>query len=94
LRPAHCPLKDYYGALRRYVSERGGYLVGNPGDTAATNWQLAYVDQVVTFEGNDADYSSCSAPAWVSQAQPAQKTERPNPYATLPSYWTEELAGC
>jgi hypothetical protein len=63
---------SYYAALRAYVHERGGAVVGNPGDTATSDWQLTYVDTVVTFEGNAADYAGYQAPAWVLKAAPGQ----------------------
>ncbi len=44
-------LETYYRQLTSYVHEKGGFVVGNPGDTATTPWQLGAVDQVVTFEG-------------------------------------------
>ena len=46
--------------------------MGNPGDTAATPWQLADVDTVVTFEGSAASYASYSPAPWVLAAQPGQ----------------------
>jgi len=58
----------YYGALRDYVRERGGFLVGNPGDTAPTGWQLAFVDLLVTFEGPASQYASYAPAPWVSAA--------------------------
>jgi hypothetical protein len=58
----------YYGALRDYIRERGGFIVGNPGDTAPTAWQLAFVDQLVTFEGPAAQYASYSPAPWVAEA--------------------------
>jgi hypothetical protein len=117
----------YYGALEAYVHERGGLVVGNPGDTASSGWQLGYVDQVVTFEGSAADFAGYTPAHWVSEASPSQianivfaasgisamreacqhaaaggagsvfvtdLSEKPNPYATLPSYWAGESEDC
>lgn len=65
-------LENYYRQLASYVHERGGLVVGNPGDTATTSWQLAAVNQVVTFEGSATGYSTYEPPGWVSAAQPSQ----------------------
>ena len=65
-------VETYYRQLAVYVHAKGGYLVGNPGDTAATPWQLADVDTVVTFEGSAASYASYSPAPWVLAAQPEQ----------------------
>jgi len=62
-------VEGYYGQLASYVHERGGLVVGNPGDTASTPWQLAAVDEVVTFEGTAADYASYTPAPWVLAAQ-------------------------
>lgn len=62
----------FYKALATYVHERGGFVVGNPGDTAATSWQLGAIDQVVTFEGSAAAFAAYSPAAWVLAAQPRQ----------------------
>lgn len=118
--------ETYYRQLTAYVHERGGFVVGNPGDTATTPWQLGAVDQVVTFEGSAASYSTYAPPSWVLAARSQQIAnivfgasasqmeadclkadqenagsiyitdlpERPNPYETLPSYWTGETAAC
>jgi hypothetical protein len=119
-------VEAYYSALTSYVHEKGGFVVGNPGDTATTPWQLATVDEVVTFEGSAASYAAYTPAPWVLAAQPRQIAniiyaasegqmqadcvkaqerntgsvyltdlpERPNPYATLPSYWAAETALC
>ncbi|HXD56212.1 MAG TPA: spherulation-specific family 4 protein [Solirubrobacteraceae bacterium] len=58
----------YYGSLRDYVREEGGFVVGNPGDTAATGWQLPYVDLLVTFEGPASQYASYTPAPWVGAA--------------------------
>jgi hypothetical protein len=116
----------YYQQLAAYVHERGGSVVGNPGDTATTSWQLGAVDQVVTFEGSAAGYATYAPAPWVLAARPSQIAsiifaatatqmeadclragannagslyitdlpETPNPYATLPSYWSTEAAIC
>lgn len=119
--------ESYYRRLTAYVHERGGFVVANPGDTAATGWQLGVADVVVTFEGSAAGYAAYSPAAWVLAARPQQIAniifaasettqmeadcakasednagsvyvtnlpERPDPYATLPSYWTTETAYC
>jgi len=64
--------ETYYRQLAAYVHEKGGYVVGNPGNTAATPWQLGAVDTVVTFEGSAASYAAYSPAAWVLAAQPRQ----------------------
>ena len=65
-------IETYYRQLAAYVHEKGGFVVGNPGDTAATNWQLSAVDQVVTFEGSAAAYATYSPAPWVLAARPQQ----------------------
>jgi Spherulation-specific family 4 len=65
-------VETYYRRLAEYVHERGGVVVGNPGDTAATSWQLGDLDTVVTFEGSAASYTLYSPPAWVLSAHPQQ----------------------
>ncbi len=119
-------VEAYYVQLTAYVHEKGGFVVGNPGDTATTPWQLGAVDEVVTFEGPAAAYAGYSPAPWVLTAASGQIAnivfgaseaemeadctkaeadnagslyvtdlpERPNPYATLPSYWTSETARC
>ena len=119
-------VETYYRQLTSYVHEKGGFVVGNPGDTATTPWQLGAVDQVVTFEGPSSAYATYSPAPWVLTAAPGQIAnivfaasetemeadcvkaeagnagsvyvtdlpERPNPYATLPSYWCAETARC
>lgn len=58
----------YYAALRDYIRERGGFIVGNPGDTSPTGWQLSYVDLLVTFEGTASGYASYAPAAWTAEA--------------------------
>ena len=119
-------VEAYYSQLTAYVHEKGGFVVGNPGDTATTPWQLGAVDEVVTFEGPAAAYAGYSPAPWVLTAASGQIAnivfgaseaemeadctkaeadnagslyvtdlpERPDPYATLPSYWTSETARC
>ncbi len=119
-------VETYYRQLTSFVHEKGGFVVGNPGDTASTPWQLGAVDQVVTFEGPSSAYATYSPAPWVLTAAPGQIAnivfaasetemeadcvkaeagnagsvyvtdlpERPNPYATLPSYWSTETAHC
>ena len=123
---ATAKVEAYYSQLTSYVHEKGGFVVANPGDTAATPWQLGTVDEVVTFEGSAASYATYTPAPWVLTAQPGQIAnviygasaaqmesdcvkaqeqnagsvfltdlpEKPNPYATLPSYWSAETALC
>lgn len=65
-------LDDYYAALAQLVHGRGGVVVGNPGDSAATGWQLEYLDTVVTFEGSASQYASYAPDEWERGANPAQ----------------------
>ena len=65
-------VETYYKELTAYVHEKGGFVVGNPGDTAATSWQLGAVDQVVTFEGSAATYATYSPAPWVLAARSQQ----------------------
>jgi hypothetical protein len=120
-------VETYYKQLAAYVHKKDGFVVGNPGDTATTAWQLGAADEVVTFEGSAAAYSSYSPPPWVLAARAQQIAniifaapeisqmqadcvkaqnentgsiyvtnlpEKPNPYETLPAYWTTETASC
>ncbi len=64
--------ETYYRQLAAYVHEKDGFVVGNPGDTATTSWQLGSVDQVVTFEGSAAGYATYSPAPWVLAAQAKQ----------------------
>ncbi len=65
-------VESYYAQLAAFVHEKGGLVVGNPGDTAATSWQLGAVDEVVTFEGSATAYATYSPAAWVLAARPQQ----------------------
>ncbi len=65
-------IETYYRQLAAYVHEKGGLVVGNPGDTATTSWQLGVVDLLVTFEGTAAGYATYSPPPWVLAARPQQ----------------------
>jgi hypothetical protein len=65
-------VEAYYKQLAAYVHQKGGFVVGNPGDTAATSWQLGAVDEVVTFEGPAAAYASYSPAPWVLAAPAKQ----------------------
>ncbi len=65
-------LEAYYRQLAAYVHEKGGFVVGNPGDAATTAWQLGSVDEVVTFEGSAAGYETYSPAPWVLAAQAEQ----------------------
>jgi Spherulation-specific family 4 len=120
-------VEAYYATLERYVHEKGGIVVGNPGDTASTAWQLSDVDEVVTFEGSAAQFTIYEPASWVLQAKPGQIAdiifaatdtaqmeaacekagldnagsvyvtnlpEKPNPYETLPAYWSTETERC
>jgi Spherulation-specific family 4 len=65
-------VEAYYRQLAAYVHGKGGFVVGNPGDTAATSWQLGDVDEVVTFEGSAGSYATYSPAPWVLTAQAQQ----------------------
>jgi hypothetical protein len=65
-------IESYYKTLAGYVHEKGGIVVGNPGDTSSTSWQLSDVDEVVTFEGSAATFASYEPAPWVLQAKPEQ----------------------
>ncbi len=65
-------VETYYKQLAAHVHEKGGFVVGNPGDTAATSWQLGAVDEVVTFEGSSAAYAAYSPAPWVLAARAQQ----------------------
>jgi hypothetical protein len=66
------PDEAYYAALESFIHARGGTVVGNPGDTASTDWQLSVVDQVVAFEGTAASFAHYKPTAWVLAASPSQ----------------------
>jgi hypothetical protein len=120
-------IESYYRALESLVHEKGGIVVGNPGDTSSTAWQLSDVDEVVTFEGSAAEFATYKPAAWVLQGKAEQIAnivfgasetsqmediceqaeeqnagsvyvtnlpEKPNPYETLPSYWSSETERC
>jgi hypothetical protein len=120
-------VESYYRTLESVVHEKGGIVVGNPGDTASTAWQLGDVDEVVTFEGSAAEFATYNPASWVLQERPEQIAnivfdaaeatqmegiceqaeeqnagslyvtnlpEKPNPYETLPSYWSSENERC
>jgi Spherulation-specific family 4 len=65
-------VETYYKQLADYVHEKGGFVVGNPGDTADTSWQLSAVDEVVTFEGSAATFATYSPAPWVLAARAQQ----------------------
>jgi hypothetical protein len=65
-------VEAYYKKLAAYVHAKGGFVVGNPGDTAASTWQLGAVDEVVTFEGSAATYATYSPAPWVLAARANQ----------------------
>jgi hypothetical protein len=69
---AEIPDTTYYAALENYVHAKGGTVVGNPGDTASTNWQLSVVDQVVAFEGTAASFAHYKPAPWMLTASPSQ----------------------
>jgi len=62
----------YYEKLGAFVHEKDGFVIGNPGDTATTAWQLAAVNAVVTFEGSASAYAAYAPAAWVLAARPQQ----------------------
>jgi hypothetical protein len=62
----------YYSALENDVHERGGTVVGNPGETDSTGWQLNVVDQVVTFEGTASEFATYKPASWVLAAVPSR----------------------
>jgi hypothetical protein len=65
-------IEAYYQALDSDVHARGGLVVGNPGDTASTAWQLGDVDVVVTFEGSAAQFATYEPAPWVLHENPEQ----------------------
>lgn len=65
-------LDAYYGSISQLVHEKGGIVVGNPGETASTPWQLEYLDTVVTFEGSATEYGSYTPSSWELAAKPQQ----------------------
>lgn len=66
------PDEAYYSALESYVHERGGIVVGNPGETASNGWQLNVADQVVTFEGTASEFATYEPAPWVLAAEPSR----------------------
>jgi hypothetical protein len=62
---------SYYSDLYAYVHDKGSGLevIGNPGDAAATSWQLTtpVADAVVIFEGSSTTYQSFKPPSWAQQ---------------------------
>jgi len=65
---AEAPDESYYSALESFVHAKGGTVVGNPGDTASTGWQLNDVDQVVAFEGTASELARYKPTPWVLAA--------------------------
>lgn len=66
-------VKTYYGriysAVRSHVTTRGtSEVVGNPGATASTAWQIdaPVADRVVVFEGTAPSYAKWTPRAWVT----------------------------
>jgi hypothetical protein len=69
---------SYYRQIFSYIKSvaPSGYddVVGNPGATASTDWQLddtglnptQIADELVVFEGTETDLGSYSQPSWVS----------------------------
>lgn len=68
---AEAPGTSYYATLESFIHAKGGTVVGNPGDTASTNWQLGVVDQVVVFEGTASEFVHYKPAAWVTAAAPS-----------------------
>jgi hypothetical protein len=62
---------SYYSDLYAYVHDKGSGLevIGNPGDAAATSWQLTnpVADAVVIFEGSSTTYQNFKPPSWAQQ---------------------------
>ncbi|HXQ00163.1 MAG TPA: spherulation-specific family 4 protein [Solirubrobacteraceae bacterium] len=69
---ADTPDTAYYAALESFIHAKGGTVVGNPGDTASTDWQLGVVDQVVAFEGTAASFAHYTPAPWMLAATPSQ----------------------
>jgi hypothetical protein len=65
-------IETYYKTLENLIRQKGGFVIGNPGDTATSAWQLGDVDTVVTFEGPAASFASYEPASWVAQAKPEQ----------------------
>jgi Spherulation-specific family 4 len=65
---AEAPDESYYSTLEAFIHSKGGTVVGNPGDTASTDWQLKDVDQVVTFEGTASELAQYKPASWVLTA--------------------------
>lgn len=69
---------SYYQTLYDYVDYIGGanhnLVVGNPGATASTNWQISTgcVDVVQIFEGTGTSFDNWSPPRWVMDASSAK----------------------
>ncbi len=61
--------ESYYKTLYTFVHGKNSEadVIGNPGAPATTAWQLnaPAADEVVTFEGTSASYSTYSPPSWV-----------------------------
>ena len=65
---AEAPDTSYYATLESFIHAKGGIVVGNPGDTASTDWQLGVVDQVVVFEGSASEFAHYEPATWVTAA--------------------------
>ena len=69
---AEAPDTSYYATLESFIHAKGGIVVGNPGDTASTDWQLGVVDQVVVFEGSASEFAHYEPATWVTAAAPSR----------------------
>lgn len=68
---------EYYQSIYQYIHARSSsaLVVGNPGATAMTDWQLAdpgtgrpSVDILVNFEGTSSTFVAWSPPSWVTSS--------------------------
>jgi hypothetical protein len=47
--------------------------VGNPGVPASTDWELKYVNKVITFEGSASEFTGYKPEEWITtEAKPTQ----------------------
>jgi hypothetical protein len=61
--------KQLYAAVRNTGNDRKGIVAGNPGNAAATAWQVEapVADVLVIFEGSAATYETWRQPPWVAK---------------------------
>ncbi|RAM37768.1 spherulation-specific family 4 protein [Arthrobacter globiformis] len=61
--------KQLYAAVRNTDDDRRGIVAGNPGNAAATAWQVdaPVADVLVIFEGSAATYETWRQPPWVAK---------------------------